>query len=248
MGGQAFAAAGIPYFNPDLAAREAISTATALGRAMTQRDANAWAWNEGVARLRRAIAQQANYALETTLGGDTIVALLLEAAAAGLGVNVWFVGLESVELHVARVRQRVARGGHDIPREAIERRHIRGRINLIRLLPQLDQLAVYDNSATAEPDAPGKVAPRLLLRSTRGIIAEPSDLSQTPAWAKPIIAAALKLDRVRRGAAAQRDQPQINPAVGGLLENAVDRREERCGRLDDKRSPRLSSPFPPDRQ
>ena len=198
LGGQAFLAAGIPYFNPDLAAREAICIASTRGRTLTQSEANTWAWNEGVARLRRAIAERGNYALETTLGGDTIVGLLMEAADAGLGVNVWFVGLDSVELHVARVQQRVARGGHDIPRADIERRYIRGRVNLIRLLPKLSQLAVYDNSAQADPDAPTKVAPRLLLRSVGGAIIGPSDLAQTPAWAKPIIAAALKLDRSPR--------------------------------------------------
>ena len=72
IGGQAFQAAGISYFNPDLAAREAIATATAVGRIMTQSEVNAWAWEEGVARLRRAIAQRGNYALATALGGDTI--------------------------------------------------------------------------------------------------------------------------------------------------------------------------------
>ena len=154
--------------------------------------------NEGVARLRRAIAERGNYALETTLGGDTIVGLLMEAADAGLAVNVWFVGLDSVELHVARVRQRVARGGHDIPRADIERRYVRGRLNLIRLLPKLSQLVVYDNSAPADADAPTKAGPRLLLRWVGGAITGPADLSQTPAWAKPIVAAALKLDQDRR--------------------------------------------------
>jgi len=48
--------------------------------------------------LQRAIAERSNYALETTLGGETIVSLLLEAADAGPGVNVWFIGLDSVEL------------------------------------------------------------------------------------------------------------------------------------------------------
>jgi predicted ABC-type ATPase len=198
LGGQAFEAAGIPYFNPDQAAREAIAAASAQGRVMTQAEANAWAWNEGVARLRRAVAERGNYALETTLGGDTIVGILLAAAEARLGVNVWFVGLHSVELHVARVAQRVAAGGHDIPRADIERRYVRGRLNLIRLLPALHQLVVYDNSAQADPAAPAKVKPRLLLRVTGGAIAAPSDLAQTPAWAKPIVAAALALDRPRR--------------------------------------------------
>ena len=203
IGGQAFHAAGIPYFNPDLAAREAISTARTHGRTMTRGEANAWAWNEGVARLRRAIAERGNYALETTLGGDTIVGLLLEAAAAGLKVNVWFVGLDSVELHVTRVRQRVARGGHDIPRADIERRYVRGRLNLIRLLPKLNQMVVYDNSAEAGVAAPARMEPRLLLRMTGGIIRAPSDLSQTPAWAKPIVAAALRVDAARRAATDQ---------------------------------------------
>jgi predicted ABC-type ATPase len=198
IGGQALQAAGIPYFNPDLAAREAIATATALGRILTQGEANAWAWEEGVARLRRAIAQRGNYALETTLGGETIVGLLMEAATAGLAVNVWFVGLDSVELHVARVAQRVARGGHDIPRADIERRYVRSRLNLIRLLPKLNQLVVYDNSALANADAPAKTGPRLLLRWVGGAITGPADLSHTPAWAKPIIAAALKLDQDRQ--------------------------------------------------
>jgi len=197
IGGQAFQAAGIPYFNPDLAAREAIAAATAQGRILTQGEANAWAWEEGVARLRRAIAQRGNYALETTLGGETIVGLLMEAATAGLAVNVWFVGLDSVELHVARVTQRVARGGHDIPRADIERRYVRSRLNLIRLLPKLNQLVVYDNSAPANADAPSKTGPRLLLRWVGGAITGPADLSHTPAWAKPIIAAALKLDQER---------------------------------------------------
>jgi predicted ABC-type ATPase len=198
IGGHALQAAGIPYFNPDLAAREAIATATALGRILTQDEANAWAWEQGVARLRRAIAQRGNYALETTLGGETIVALLMEAATAGLAVNVWFVGLDSVELHVARVAQRVARGGHDIPRADIERRYVRSRLNLIRLLPKLNQLVVYDNSALANADAPAERGPRLLLRWAGGATAGPADLSHTPAWAKPIIAAALKVDRNRQ--------------------------------------------------
>jgi predicted ABC-type ATPase len=200
IGGQAFQAAGIPYFNPDLAAREAIAAASALGRSMTQREANAWAWEEGAARLRRAIAQRGNYALETTLGGDTIIGLLMEATAAGLEVNVWFIGLDSVELHVARVQQRVARGGHDIPRADIERRYVRSRLNLIRLLPKLKQLLVYDNSAPANAYAPAKAGPRLLLRWVDGAITGPADLSRTPAWAKPIIAAALKLHSGRQRA------------------------------------------------
>ncbi len=194
IGGQALHAAGVPYFNPDLAAREAMEHSNAHGRSMTQHEANAWAWQQGVAGLRRAIAERGNYALETTLGGETIVDLLLDAANAGVAVNVWFVGLASVELHVARVRQRVARGGHDIPRADIERRFDRGRINLIRLLPRLRQLRVYDNSVQADADQPANARPRLQLHMVGGRIVGPPDLAGTAEWAKPIVAAALRVD------------------------------------------------------
>lgn len=198
IGGQALQAAGIAYFNPDLVAREAMEHAKAHGRTMTQAEANAWAWQEGVARLRRAIAERGNYALETTLGGETIVNLLLDAANTGMAVSVWFVGLASVELHVARVRQRVARGGHDIPRADIERRFDRARINLIRLLPTLRQLRVYDNSAQADGNQPTKAQPRLLLHMVGGRIVGPSDLAGTAGWAKAIVATALKVDAAGR--------------------------------------------------
>lgn len=198
IGGQALQAAGIPYFNPDLAAREAMDHANAHGRSMTQVEANAWAWQEGVAGLRRAVAERGNYALETTLGGDTIVDLLLDAANAGTAVSVWFVGLASVELHIARVGQRVARGGHDIPRADIERRFDRGRINLIRLLPKLRQLRVYDNSTQADSNQLAKVQPRLLLHMVGGRIVGPPDLAGTAGWAKAIVAAALKVDAAGR--------------------------------------------------
>ncbi len=201
IGGQAFHAAGIPYFNPDLAAREAI----AIANAQRSPDDPGRGQCLGVERGRDALAARhrgtGNYALETTLGGDTIVGMLLEAADAGLAVNVWFAGLDSVELHVERVRQRVARGGHDIPRADIERRFVRGRLNLIRLLPKLHQLLVYDNSAPADIRAPARAAPRLLLRMVDGLITGPSDLSQTPAWAKPIVAAALNVDASHRAGA-----------------------------------------------
>src|SRR5437899_2385939 len=105
---------------------------------------------------------------ETTLGGATITALLERALASGLDVRVWYVGLGSVELHLARVRARVAAGGHDIPEATVRRRFHDSRLNLIRLLPRLTELRVYDNSAEADPRAGVAPEPRLLLQLARG--------------------------------------------------------------------------------
>jgi predicted ABC-type ATPase len=182
---------GGDYYNPDTRAR----TLMAANPEMDQAEANAAAWRYGQEQLERAIAQRLDFALETTLGGNTIPRLVAEAATAGFEVRVWFVGLASPEAHIARVRQRVRQGGHDIPEADIRRRCEHSRLNLVLLLPVLTELRLFDNSTEADPAA-GKV-PRLVpvLHVERGRIVDPPDLSATPEWAKPIVAAALKLAR-----------------------------------------------------
>ena len=104
----------------------------------------------------------------------------------------WSRGLESPELHIDRVASRVRRGGHPIPEETIRRRYERSLLNLIQLLPSLAALRVYDNSDPAEPEAGEMPAPLLVLHLEAGRILGPEDLSQTPDWAKPIVAAVLQ--------------------------------------------------------
>jgi predicted ABC-type ATPase len=133
-----------------------------------------------------------NFAFETTLGGNTIPSLLASALSAGLEVRVWYVGLSSVDLHIARVRARVEKGGHPIPEEKIRERFDRSRLNLIRLLPLLTELLVYDNSREADPAAGQRPEPKLLLHMAFGKIARACDLQAVPQWAKPIVAAAFK--------------------------------------------------------
>ena len=127
------------------------------------------------------------------ISANTIPRLLAQAASQGTEIYVWYVGLPSPELHIQRVQSRVRRGGHDIPAEHIHRRYEHSRLNLIELLPRLTALRVYDNSVNADPAAGRTPKPKLVLHIERGKIRNPRDLTQTPDWAKPIAAAALKL-------------------------------------------------------
>jgi predicted ABC-type ATPase len=101
--------------------------------------------------------------------------------------------LSSPELHIARVRSRVARGGHDIPEAKIRERYDHSRLNLIRLLPNLTELRVYDNSEEADPQAGVAPEPALILHLARAMIVSSCKLTDTPQWAKPILRAALGL-------------------------------------------------------
>jgi predicted ABC-type ATPase len=188
LAGATFLQSGVEYFNPDQAARLILARNPGLG----QTEANSAAWHQGRRLLERVIAERKTFAFETTLGGTTITALLERALTTGIAVRVWYVGLEGPELHVARVRARVARGGHDIPVEQVRARYDSSRLNLVRLLPQLTELRVYDNSVETDPCAGIAPAPKLILHMRRGKIVRLCPLAETPAWAKPILAAAMK--------------------------------------------------------
>ncbi len=202
IGGAALLESRASFYNPDEAARKIVAANAHLNPPPAMAEVNAAAWSQGRALLERAIDQHLDFAFETTLGGHTMTELLERAAREGVAVHVWFAGLENVELHIERVRHRVVRGGHDIPREKILERYDGARKNLVGLLPQLASLRVYDNSAEADPARGLTPAPRLLLHCVKQKIVAPTKLRSlltgTPVWAKPIVAAALELHLKRR--------------------------------------------------
>jgi predicted ABC-type ATPase len=186
VAGAAIRARGGEYFNPDEAERLILQAEPGI----PVEEANSRAWLLGKRLLERAIALGGEFAFETTLGGNTIPALLQRAHDAGLDIRLWYVGLASPDLHLARVKARVARGGHDIPEAKIRERYERSRENLIRLLPILTELWVFDNSEEGQPAMGGIADPRLILHVVDGLLVEASEASQVPEWAKPIFIAA----------------------------------------------------------
>jgi len=178
---------GVEYFNPD----DAAAMIGAANPGISLPEAQSAAWHEGKRLLERAIAERLDYAFETTLGGTTIPALLKRAS--GVEVRVWYVGLASPELHIARVRARVTRGGHDVPEEKIRERYARSLLNLIRLMPKLTELRLYDNSFEADPETGAMPQPQLIVHVDEGKLASVCELASTPDWAKPVVLRALQI-------------------------------------------------------
>ena len=187
IGGYRLRQAGMDWFNPDTFARELVEQT-----GCAQAEANAMAWTEGMRRLDEALEQGSAYAFETTLGGNTVPAKIAEAARTH-DILMWFCGLSSPEQHMARVKARVAVGGHDIPEAKIRERYVASLENLIALMPSITLLQVYDNSVDvargeAIPD------PYLVAEIVDGRLVRPTDivlLRRTPEWAKPLLEAAL---------------------------------------------------------
>ena len=133
---------GLTWFNPDTFARE-LKASTGCDH----ETANAYAWQEGMRRLEEAIAKGLNHAFETTLGGKSVTAKILKAAKTH-DVLIWFCGLSSPELHIARVKARVAAGGHPIPEEKIRERYPSAQLNLIKLMSHVAYIKHTSRSTT----------------------------------------------------------------------------------------------------
>ena len=191
IGGHLLTRAGLAWFDPDAFARALRAAAPGLDATA----ANAAAWTEGMRRLDAALAGGTSHAFETTLGGRSVPARL-RAASRTHDVLVWFCGLATPELHLARVRARVAAGGHPIAESKIRERWHSARANLIALLPDLAELRLFDNSASVAPGAPvPDPLPLALIRHGRLLWPAADDLAPlaaTPAWARPVLEAALR--------------------------------------------------------
>jgi predicted ABC-type ATPase len=98
-------------------------------------------------RIDELLAEGADFAIETTLATRSYVSLIKRAQATGYTAKVVYIWLESPEIALQRVAERVSKGGHNIPKEVVERRYYRGIKNFFSLfMPVCDSWVLANNS------------------------------------------------------------------------------------------------------
>ncbi len=96
--------------------------------------------------------RRVNFAFETTLSGRSYVRLFRRMKKIGYELHLFFLWLPTVRLSLARIADRVRKGGHDIPEQDVRRRFARGLNNLFHVYrPLFDTWSVFDN-ATGSPE------------------------------------------------------------------------------------------------
>lgn len=180
-------AAGGRYFNPDLYARALVQQGISID------DANARAWRRGHEQLRAAVERGGGYTFETTLGGHSIALELMRGLAFQRQVTILYVGLESVDLHLRRVRERVARGGHDIPVEKIRQRYDDSRRNLLAFIGTAAMIRVWDNSIENDQGRATQARELFRIEERRLSLPAGADPIEMPSWAQPLLAQAIRL-------------------------------------------------------
>ena len=96
--------------------------------------------------LRASIVMYKPVGFETVLSSDKYFPLVDDALGLGFRLRLIYVALATPELHIERVKRRVAEGGHDVDERKIVERRARSFQNLGRMLPKASSAQIWDNS------------------------------------------------------------------------------------------------------
>jgi predicted ABC-type ATPase len=128
----------IPVLDPDTIGKTLQSTASArfpiAGARQVLRSA------------REHLRKSESFAIETTLAGKNYLRMMLEARCDGFEIVLVYIGTETVEINLARIRNRVLAGGHDVPEADVRRRYKRSFKNLPIAIKRADHTILFDNS------------------------------------------------------------------------------------------------------
>ena len=119
-------ARGLSPFNPESVAIEA-------GRLMLK-------------RISELLQRNESFSIETTLSTRSYFRLVEKAHTQGYEVTLLYFWLKSPEQAIERVAERVAKGGHNIPKDIIVRRYREGLDNLFNIyMPIVDTWVLVNN-------------------------------------------------------------------------------------------------------
>ncbi len=122
-------ARGLSPFNPESVAIEA-------GRLMLK-------------RINELLQRNVSFSIETTLSSRSYFRLVEKAHSQGYDVTLLYFWLKSPQQAIERVAERVAKGGHNIPKEIIIRRYWEGLDNLFKIyMPIVDTWILVNNGET----------------------------------------------------------------------------------------------------
>ncbi|MGA3212830.1 MAG: zeta toxin family protein [Terriglobales bacterium] len=128
-------AQGLSPFSPDAAVREA-------GRLM-------------LGQIDNFARRRADFSFETTLSGRGHLNLVRRLKDRGFEVSIFFLWLATVDDAIARIRDRVLKGGHTVPDDVVHRRFERSIRNFLwNYRPLADTWILFENSG----DAPIEIA------------------------------------------------------------------------------------------
>lgn len=135
---------------PEVMKTKEFVNADEIARGLSPFNVESVAFEAGRLMLQRIdylMKLEVDFALETTLSTRSYAQLIRRAQQIGYVVSLYYFWLPSAVVSKERVAQRVARGGHNIPPDVIERRYGRSVENLVkRYIPICNFFTVFSNA------------------------------------------------------------------------------------------------------
>jgi predicted ABC-type ATPase len=147
---------------------------------LQQRSEAARDWAD--ARRSALIAAGQSFVSETVFSHPSKITLIEEAQAAGFSVVLLVVCMDKPERLLARVRQRVSEGGHDVPEQRILERYPRTLANLSQAVRRANMAMLYDNPGEVSSSFIGPKRVAVCRGEVTRILLQP-----LPQWAQQVL-------------------------------------------------------------
>ncbi len=98
-----------------------------------------------ITRINQSLEMGVNFTQETTLSGSHTLKTIKRARELDYYIRLYYIGVNTADESIRRIKNRVEKGGHDIPTEDVKRRYNKRFESLINVLPYCNEVKLYDN-------------------------------------------------------------------------------------------------------
>lgn len=98
-----------------------------------------------IEKINDSLEKGINLTQETTLSGVRTLKTIRRARELDYYIRLYYIGVDSAEESIKRIKNRVEKGGHHIPDEDVLRRYNKRFKDLITVLPYCNEVKFYDN-------------------------------------------------------------------------------------------------------
>ena len=98
-----------------------------------------------IERIEDCLKKGINFTQETTLSGVRTLKTIQKARELNYFIRLYYVGVNSSEESIKRIKNRVEKGGHNIAPQDVERRYSKRFEDLAKILPYCNEVRFFDN-------------------------------------------------------------------------------------------------------
>jgi len=98
-----------------------------------------------VQKIEQYLDKGITFTQETTLSGSKTLNTVKKAKELGYYIRLFYIGLDTFDESLSRIKNRVVKGGHNIASEDVKRRFGSRFKTLLKVLPYCNEVRFYDN-------------------------------------------------------------------------------------------------------